>query len=218
MTSMEIFGLRNRMLFYNMFTNLIGVWIIILLSFRSISPPFYEIAEFAHRVNMVCIPIFFVSIFVLQISYEKPIRQYINAMFLNRPMNEGTAIKAKRRLLNAPFFIMLIDFSFWMTAGFIYSFLYAEFTSTELAANRVFFQNILVGLISSTTTFIVMEQVLQKSLVSHFFPDGGLSMTPKTVRIRISTRMIAFLFAVNLIPSFALLLLVQETYGTSISP
>ena len=49
MTSLEKFALKNRMLFYNLFTNLVGVWIVLILSFRSIAPPFYEIADFAHR-------------------------------------------------------------------------------------------------------------------------------------------------------------------------
>ena len=42
-------------------------------------------------------------------------------------------------------------------------------------------------------------------------------MMPKTTRIRISTRLTAFIFAVNLIPFFALLILIQGTYGTSLS-
>ena len=218
MTPFEIFGLKNRMLFYNMFTNLIGVWVILLLSFRSISPPFYEIADFAHRVNMICIPVTFILIFILQITYELPIRKYLNSMQSNNNKNEEIKIKAKRRLLNAPFFVIGIDLSFWIVAAIIYSILYSVFTTSELAPNRVFFQNVLVGLISTTATFFVIEQVLQKSLVPHFFPDGGLYMTPKTARIRIRTRFIAFIFAVNLIPFLALLILVQGTYKTGLTP
>ena len=205
------------MLFYNMFTNLIGVWIIILLSFRSISPPFYEIADFAHRINMICIPVLFLFIFILQVSYEHPIRKYLSAMIHNNFKNADIKIKAQRRLLNAPFFIIGLDLASWIISAIIYSILYREFTTVELAANRVFFQNALVGLISTTATFFVLEQVLQKSLVPHLFPNGGLYMTPKTTRIRISTRLTAFIFAVNLIPFFALLILIQGTYGTSLS-
>lgn len=205
------------MLFYNIFTNLIGAWIIVILSFRSISPPFYEIADFAHRVNIIAIPIFFISIFIIQISYERPIRGYLNSIKSNKIDILDTESKAKRRLLNAPFFIIGIDFTAWITSAILYSFLYREFIGNELAANRVFYQNILVGLITTTATFFVLEQILQNFLAPHFFPNGGLYMTPKTARIRISTRLAAFIFAVNLIPFFAFLMLIQGTYGTNLS-
>lgn len=217
MTSPEIFRLKNRMLFYNIFTNLIGVWIIIILSFRSISPPFYEIADFAHRINMIFIPVFFIVIIVLQVSYEHPIRKYLNYMISDKFINSDVKSIAKRRLLNTPFFIIGLDLSVWITGAIIYSVFYREYTTIELAANRVFFQNAIVGLISTTATFFVLEQILQKSLAPYFFPNGGLYMTPKTARIRIGTRLTAFILAVNLIPFFALLILVQGSYGTSLS-
>lgn len=217
MTSLERWALKNRMLFYNLFTNLVGVWIVIILSFRSISPPFYEIADFAHRVNKICIPTVFIFILLVQIAYERPIRKFLSA---SPPDNANPAEftkKVKSRLLNAPFFIIGIDLAGWMTAATVYFFLYREFTTSPLAADRVFIQNALVGLIISTATFFVIEQVLQKSLVPHFFPRGGLYMTPRTARIRISTRLVAFILAVNLIPFLALLILVEGTIGTGLS-
>jgi hypothetical protein len=139
------------------------IFSIVLLSFRSISPPFYEIADFSHRVNMIAIPVLFILIFILQISYERPIRKYLNAMISNKVENADIKSRAKRRLLNAPFFIIGFDLSVWITGAIIYSILYREFVAIELAANRVFYQNALVGLISSTATFFVLEQLLQKN-------------------------------------------------------
>ena len=205
------------MIFYNIFTNLIGVWIIVLLSFRSISPPFYQIADFAHRINVIFIPTFLILIVIVQIYYEYPIRKYLSSLLADKKEDNHIKTKVKRRLLNAPFFIIGMDFSLWIMGAIIYSVLYKEFTTIELAANRVFFQNAIVGLIATAATFFVLEQILQKSLVPIFFPNGGLYMTPKTARIRIGTRLTALIFAVNLIPFFALLILVQGTYGTDLS-
>ena len=217
MTSYENFKLKNRMLFYNIFTNLIGVWIVILLSFRSISPPFYEIAEFAHRINLVFIPVLFSVICLIQISYEYPIRNYLKDLLSGGSAAARYKYKAQQRLLNAPFFIVGIDFLGWTSAAIIYFFFYRQYTTTELAAPQVFYQNLLVGLISMTAAFFVMEQVLQKSLVPHLFPEGGMYKTAKTIRNRISTRLAFYLLAVNLIPFLALLVLVQGTYGTRLS-
>jgi sigma-B regulation protein RsbU (phosphoserine phosphatase) len=218
MTSFERFAIKNRMLFYNVFTNLIGVWIVILLSFRSISPPFYEIADIAHRINLVYIPMVFLFIIVVQITVERPIRSHLDAIFAGASQMSEDRITARRRLLNAPFLIIGIDLSAWIATAVIYAMLYRTFTVIELAAQRVFFQNALVGLIISTASFFVLEQVLQKSLVPWVFPDGGLAMTPGTARIRIRTRLTALFLAVNLIPFLALLILVQGTYGTRLPP
>ncbi|HSO19624.1 MAG TPA: SpoIIE family protein phosphatase, partial [Desulfosarcina sp.] len=117
-----------------------------------------------------------------------------------------------------PFFIIGLDLAGWMAAAVIYALLYRTFTTSDLAANRVFFQNALVGLITSTVAFFVVEQILQKSLVPHFFPRGGLYSTPGTARTRIGIRLTAFLFAVNLIPFIALLVLVQGSYGAHLNP
>ena len=217
MTPFQIFGLKNRMLFYNLFTTLIGAWIVILLSFRSISPPFYEIADFAHRINMIFVPLSFLYIFIVQLFYEQPIRKHLNFLGGSRARNEAIEIKAKRRLLNAPFFLTGLDLSCWFGIAIIYSALYRAFGIIELAAGRVFYQSALVGLIAATAAFFVLEQVLQKSLTPHFFPSGGLYRTPKTTRIRIRTRLTAFIFAVNLIPFIALLILVKGSYGTGLS-
>jgi len=217
MRSTKRFGLKNRMLFYNLFTNLIGVWIVLLLSFRSISPPFYEIAAIAHRINLVCIPTVFALIFGLQLVYERPIRAHLNGVLAGKPADAAVQAQAKRRLLNAPFFVVGIDLAGWLASAVIYALLYRSLTSIELAPQRVFFQNALVGLIISTATFFVLEQVLQKSLVPRLFPQGGLAMTPGAARIRIRTRLTAFLLAVNLIPFLAFLVLVEGTYGTRLS-
>ena len=120
--------------------------------------------------------------------------------------------------VGATFFVIGIDLSAWVATAVIYAMLYRTFTTIELAAQRVFFQNALVGLIISTASFFVLEQVLQKSLVPCVFPEGGLAMTPGTARIRIRTRLTALILAVNLIPFLALLVLVQGTYGTRLPP
>jgi adenylate cyclase len=74
------------------------------------------------------------------------------------------------------------------------------------------------GLITVTVAFFVFELVLQKRMAPFFFPNGGLYMTPKTIRIRIRTRLVAFLFACNLVPFLAILSLLQETMYSNVSP
>jgi sigma-B regulation protein RsbU (phosphoserine phosphatase) len=56
------------------------------------------------------------------------------------------------------------------------------------------------GIITVTVAFFLLEHILQKKLAPHFFPHGGLTTIPRTLRIRIRTRLVALLFACNLIP------------------
>jgi sigma-B regulation protein RsbU (phosphoserine phosphatase) len=56
-----------------------------------------------------------------------------------------------------------------------------------------------------TVAFFVLEFVLQRRVAPYFFPNGGLSATPRTLRIRIRTRLFALLLASNIIPLIAIL-------------
>jgi hypothetical protein len=61
----------------------------------------------------------------------------------------------------------------------------------------------------------MLEHLLQKQLAPYFFPDGGLSAIPKTLRIRIRTRLLALLFACNLIPLISTILILKQNLGKS---
>ena len=68
------------------------------------------------------------------------------------------------------------------------------------------YHNLSTGLITVTIAFFLLEHILQKKLAPHFFPNGGLHAIPKTLRIRIRTRLAALLFACNLIPLISIIL------------
>jgi sigma-B regulation protein RsbU (phosphoserine phosphatase) len=70
------------------------------------------------------------------------------------------------------------------------------------------------GFITVTLAFFLLEHVLQKRLAPYFFPEGELSRIPKTLRIRIRTRLVALLFACNLLPLFSILHIFYRITGT----
>jgi sigma-B regulation protein RsbU (phosphoserine phosphatase) len=83
---------------------------------------------------------------------------------------------------------------------------------------RTFFQTSLIGIITAICAFFVLERILQKWMVPVLFPTGGLYTTPKTLRIRIRTRLTALLFACNLVPFFAFLIILSGTYRMDMEP
>ena len=70
---------------------------------------------------------------------------------------------------------------------------------------RALLLSLSIGSITVIVAFFWLEHILQKKLAPHFFPEGGLSAIPKTLRIRIRTRLVALLFACNLIPLLTIL-------------
>ncbi len=95
---------------------------------------------------------------------------------------------------------MLLDISMWFLAAIIFSITYWILDAGSYFIQRSLITALTNGLVTVTLAFFLLEHVLQKRLAPYFFPNGGLSMIPRTLRIRIRTRLIALLFACNLIP------------------
>jgi adenylate cyclase len=138
--------------------------------------------------------------------------------YRNERVSQDFTIRVHRRLLNEPFFLIAVDLGVWLISALVYSLVFWVSGAGRALILSPFFLSLFVGLITSTVAFFVFEFVLQKRLVSYYFPNGGLYMIPKTVRIRIRTRLTAFLFACNLVPFLAILNAVRETFYPGLEP
>jgi sigma-B regulation protein RsbU (phosphoserine phosphatase) len=211
-------GLKNRMFFFNLLANCIGVLAVFLLSFRSISPPTPEVIDLTIQAARFFEPLSLLFIVFSTLLYERPIRRYLDRQYRANPIKQDLKIKARQRLLNEPFFLIAVDFMVWFAAALFYPMLYWSAEAGEMIIGRAFFQSLLIGLGTTTAAFFVLERVLQKKMVPHFFPDGGLHMTPGTIRIRIRTRLAGLLCACNLIPFFALVAISRGSYRSPLEP
>ena len=79
---------------------------------------------------------------------------------------------------------------------------------------RALYNAVTTGIITVTIAFFLLEHILQKRLAPHFFPSGGLTTIPRTLRIRIRTRLVALLFACNLIPLISIMQIFQRITNT----
>ncbi len=210
MKKFTLFRLKNQMFFFNLLANLIGILFTFGLSFRSISPPTIEILDLTLRAARIFEPLSFLFIVASTLIYERPIRHYLDHQYRGKAISNSRNIKARQRLLNEPFFLIAVDFLVWLAAALFYPMLYWSAEAGEMIIGRAFFQSLLIGLATTTAAFFVLERVLQKMMVPHFFPDGGLHTTPGTIRIRIRTRLAGLICACNLIPFFALPILSQH--------
>ncbi len=218
MTKFTVFHLKNEMLFANFISNVIGVSVVLFLTHGSTSAESLEIAQFFRSISMIFVPCSFMLPLVLTVLYERPIRRYLNIKYQETGILPEPEIKVRQRLLNEPFFLISLDLAIWTTAAVLYSLLSWRAFAIKQIAMSAFLTSFTTGLITITVAFFVLEHVLQKRLAPYFFPDGGLYATPKTLRIRIRTRLGALFVACNLVPFAAILCTVRRASYANIDP
>jgi len=164
-----------------------------------------EMESWTHAVDRVFLPLSFLVPFLITLVYERPIRRYWVKRYHGVLPGEGETVAVRTRLLNEPFFLIALDFAIWLTAAVLYTSLLWRLGAEKSLLHDVFVRSLFTGLITTTVAFFVFEFVLQRRVVPHLFPEGGLWMTPGTLRIRIRTRLTAFLFACNVLPFISIL-------------
>lgn len=210
MTRNRIFRIKNAMLLANLISNMIGVFVVLFLTRSSGAPQFPEIINMANKVSAYFVPCAFIVPTFLTIFYELPIRKYLNGIGNRGEERKEVPMVVRQRLLNEPFFLICLDMGIWLISAFIYAVAFWSIGAGKAAIQMNFFVSFITGLITCTVAFFVSEFVLQRRVVPHLFPGGGLYMVPRTFKIRIRTRLMALFFACNLIPFFAIIMMVFE--------
>ncbi len=213
MTKLTLLRLKNALLFSNIISNFFGILVIVLILRRSgdlIAP---EIIMLADRIHIFFLPLSIIIPSAIALVYEKPIRHYLEKLYRKEPPSEEATLLARRRLLNEPFFFISLDFVVWLAAGCLYAGVFWLNGADRESIGEAFFQNLFTGIITVTIAFFVLEFVFQRRLVKYFFPKGGLSATAKTFRIRIKTRLVALLLAINIVPLMAIYGDVSKIYS-----
>jgi sigma-B regulation protein RsbU (phosphoserine phosphatase) len=212
MTKLKLFHLKNEMLAANFLANLIGVFGANTLLHIAEGRYQKEVWEQAvpYWIDVLFTPFAFTFVIVMSLLYEKPIRRYLNSIFKRTSASPDLECIARQRLLNEPFIFIALDFSMWLLSAIIYATIHWVYSSGTNMVLGSLYHSLSTGVITVTIAFFLLEHILQKKLAPHFFPDGGLHAIPKTLRIRIRTRLVALLFACNLIPLFSIILVIHR--------
>ena len=220
MQKVKLIYLKNQMLVANTFANLIGVLVVTTLmeSIQEATAKGILETPVSHWIRVLFDPFAFFFVTVMTLLYEKPMRRYLNALFAHTTISQELKLKARRRLLNEPFVLIALDFSMWLLAAIVWSANHLVHDSAIQLVHDSLYGNLTMGLITVTVAFFMLEHILQKRLAPHFFPGGGLSAIPNTLRIRIRTRLLALLFACNLIPLISTILILNRIVGSQYEP
>jgi adenylate cyclase len=132
--------------------------------------------------------------------YEMPIRRYLKAMRRQEEVLPEYRERAQRRLLNEPYFLILVDLSVWFVGAVIFGRLTRLGGDNPYMVRAIVVQALVTGLITVTLTFFWIEHILQRSMTPLFFPQGRLHEVKGVWRIRIGTRLTALIFAGSIVP------------------
>lgn len=215
MTKSKLRHLKNEMLIANFLANFIGVFVVNVLIYSSESFANKIIWQQAvpFWIDTLFTPFAFAFVCVMTLLYERPIRRYLNAVYNRTSTPAELETNARQRLLNEPFVLITYDFSMWLLSAIIYPIMHWVYDSGSNMIQSSLYHSLSSAVITITVAFFLLEHILQKKMAPWFFPDGGLYAVPKTLRIRIRTRLAALLLACNLIPLFSLIIVVQLTIG-----
>jgi sigma-B regulation protein RsbU (phosphoserine phosphatase) len=200
------------MLVANFLANFIGVFGVNALMISAGGFPDTKIWTYPipYWIDTLFKPFAFAFVTMMTLLYEYPIRRYLNTISKRVSPSSNLESIARRRLLNEPFILIALDFSMWFLSAIIYPAIFWVYGSGANMVLSAFYQSLSIGIITVTIAFFLLEHILQKKLAPHFFPNGGLHAIPKTLRIRIRTRLVALLFACNLIPLISIILVIHR--------
>jgi len=220
MKKIKLIYLKNQMLVANSIANFIGVILVKTLMVNIQEAVAQEILKSpgAHWTAALFSPFAFSFVTMMTLLYEKPIRHYLNALSRHESIPQDLELKARQRLLNEPFVLIALDFSMWLLAAMLWSTIHWAHGSGTLLVQDSLYGNLTTGLITVTVAFFLLEHLLQKRLAPYFFPGGGLSAVPKTLRIRIRVRLLALLLACNLIPLGSTILILNRILKSQYEP
>ncbi|MDX2500381.1 MAG: SpoIIE family protein phosphatase [Deltaproteobacteria bacterium] len=205
MTRFRLFCLKNAMFTANIVATAIGtglLYIIYEFVLRGYQTDNY--VEFHLRTANYFGPIF-ALFFVFIIWYEWPIRRYFGKLSSDAPISFQLESTVKKRLLNEPFFIIVMDMAAWISAGVAFAAFERNFGLSWQAISMNRFDALLAGLVSTTIAFFLLERILQSFLAPYVFPRGKLYDVKGTRRINLAVRLYAVFVAINLIPFLAIL-------------
>ena len=178
----------------NFIANSCGDLIIILLNFFTPLAVFRDWRETLLDGNWMVIPIAAGAVIIfatyLQYLIQKPRSAALKTIQSGEKPDTELQMKARRRLMNLPYIIVLVNVSLWVFLSV--PFMLVMYLLVEMSVPSLFygfFRLVMIGVISSFISFFLIDDYCRHKLVPLFFPEGRLALVPGTVKISILRRL-----------------------------
>jgi sigma-B regulation protein RsbU (phosphoserine phosphatase) len=177
----------------NFAANISGNVIIAVLNIFTPLEVFEEWREFLSKGGWAAIPIIlaFISLVAMFLQYlvQRPIAAVLKMLLLGEEAETEVQSRAKRRLLNLPVTLALMNIIMWtaFTAAFL-PIMYFLINMSASSFLYTFFRVLMIGLIASFISFFLIDDYCRRNLAPIFFPAGKLAAEPGTIKISIIRR------------------------------
>lgn len=204
MRRFRYFFLCNAMLAGNFLANLVGRKAVLTVGQYSIAGVPGDLIPVLQSIAPLFAKAAFAFGVLAMFLYELPIRRSLRDMLKQREIPGANMLRAQRRLLNEPYFVIALDLFIWCMAALVFALAIRTDVEARNLVPGFVFRALVTGLITVTLAYFWLEHILQQRLAPVFFPQGGLHATPGALRIRIGTRLAALIFAGSIVPLSAI--------------
>ena len=194
----------------NMGANLLGFVVIAILNYFTPLEFFrmqrtFIFTEGGWKMFFLFYPLVLLLVGLLQYRAQVPLLRFFAPGTSRQSVNPALGEKARRRLLNLPLIIALMNVVVYVFVPgcMVLSFYFLQ----EIPAKTclfIYFRAFMIGLITASLSFFLVEDYSRKILVPRLFPEGRLAATPRTLKIPIARRIRALYGAGTLNPMILL--------------
>ena len=194
----------------NMGANLLGFVVIAILNYFTPLEFFrmqrtFIFTEGGWKMFFLFYPLVLLLVGLLQYRAQVPLLRFFAPGTSGQSVNPALGEKARRRLLNLPLIIALMNVVVYVFVPgcMVLSFYFLQ----EIPAKTclfIYFRAFMIGLITASLSFFLVEDYSRKILVPRLFPEGRLAATPRTLKIPIARRIRALYGAGTLNPMILL--------------
>lgn len=210
----------------NMGANLLGFVIIAILNVFTPLEFFrmqraFIFTEGGWRMFFLFYPLVLLLVGLLQYRAQYPLLKFFASAVPDQAVNPALKEKARRRLLNLPILIALMNVAVYVFVPgcMVLSFYFIQ----EVPAKTcffIYFRAFMIGLITASLSFFLIEDYSRRHLVPRIFPEGRLAGVPRTLRLPIARRIRALYGAGTLNPMIllvgTLIFTALEARGTTV--
>jgi sigma-B regulation protein RsbU (phosphoserine phosphatase) len=177
----------------NIGANIIGLFIVALLNLFTPLKFFKVQRAFLLSGGWVMFASFYplvigLGIF-LQHMVQRPISDIIYRMRFGLKIESKLEKTAKRRILNLPAIIVIINFAMWVGLTTLLGLFFMIFRDAPLhIVSFVVFRGFMVGWIAALISFFMVESHIRIRLIRALFPEGKLAAVPGVLKFSILRR------------------------------
>jgi len=206
---MKKWFIKNLPLLANLLANYVGVFMIHVVQGHLVRQLFPLVGKTTIVVGLLYDPLVILLSVLSVLWWEGPVRRCLHYEDLTEAPAPLLA-KARKRLLSIPFFYIGINLLAWIVAAVLFPVVLAYDDIPGVLVVRTAAQCLIVGIITCTLAFFLVEAILQTYFMPRFFPQGGVFDVQGVPRTRIITRLIALFAIAGFVPGVVSLVMANS--------